>query len=1206
MLGICSAFLLIFGTLILQEYMANHTYYYDMLKNSSNIYIILATLICAAIPVCYILYWKWATMKWFAWSTWIGLVLYGIIYASIRENILGTGAVMRAINTTILFWMTIFIALAIVSLWSWAYKKIYGDVVLSRRGILLTFGLGFWIFVVANYFLILANIYYPIVNWIQVWLLCYLIWISKKQLQEIGLFFSKNIAELHVGKKYSTFQWIIALLFLVSIAYYFIGFKLSYIPYPTAWDANHAYMLIPNSITSHFGHIWNSSQWISYMPVYLSFVSFFFSIIKGLWNAFWISPDTFGVEMNFLTAIFTFITTLWIIDKIMDLVSHKDTNHKALSMSLGWFSKILWLTSWMGAFLVFVDNKSDFGIMYLSCLGLFSWLWYIDYIIKKYNQDKDDDISRKEWLSDLYLSWIFFAIAVTSKVTALFDAMNFILLIVGFILGGVVLLWLAFIIMGALAYLGLNGVSNFISKPFASIAWFWGGTLISLLWLAKWQKKYSYSYWPRLTGILKNIAMWWLAFILTIIVLKLPIGLARLYNGETDVLKLPKEMILWKNQEQKKFVLLASNNLSQLRLAQFDSVNLGEDTNTLWETLWKQATGTTTTTTKTTPPVIKQLTVDQCNLAAVGLTDVKELYKSLLKAPWDGYSEDVGRYVWFGQKEFSNSWRSFLVPANSCISINGWAAALCRNKDLITSLTEANAKTLLSKVKKNWDTYQLLNSIITWFSDTNKLSTFVTDSQKLLNDYRKDKVITKEWWKVYIPFKIITPLNVTFNRSLQNLSSYYTDIGIIWLILQFFIIMGFFYGLRSGNRLLWTTNFVAIIGWLFWIVIWWGIVWYGIGLITWTIMWFVLFIHDLYIPDRDKETHVVNHFLYYLFIWLFLIFWIIQLSLNFVRIASQWGSWPFLQYRYSNGQELQIDENLQQKVTVKFPYRWTDILNLQFPHYNKILNAINTQTWTEINLIAWTYAQYRVKEQARLVSDGLLGGLWITFSDRDPCKTYLRLKDKNYKYMIIDPNIASIVMGGWNSSLMDRFFAKMDPTGAIVTDGTMSMLGKLANAGYLSVYSTNNLWAKYGFWLSSDYLKNKLSITSDSDLALARARLATARFWWNQQQLIAVLTQIFTERVSNGLAISDIADVYGKIIDEEKLSLLVKNATASWFPSIQTSIKDLTQDERFVLLNYLNILTSYNKQPAQFGSIASNIITQSLWGWSQLIVFEVK
>jgi hypothetical protein len=99
---------------------------------------------------------------------------------------------------------------------------------------------------------------------------------------------------------------------------------------------------------------------------------------------------------------------------------------------------------------------------------------------------------------------------------------------------------------------------------------------------------------------------------------------------------------------------------------------------------------------------------------------------------------------------------------------------------------------------------------------------------------------------------------------------------------------------------------------------------------------------------------------------------------------------------------------------------------------------------------------------------------------------------------------------------MERFFAKIDPTsGKIVTDGTLTTLGKLVNAGYLSIYSTNNLGAKYGFGLESDYLKSKFGITDDSDLATLRARLATTRFRGNQQQLTSSLGTIFTERVAN-------------------------------------------------------------------------------------------
>jgi len=189
---------------------------------------------------------------------------------------------------------------------------------------------------------------------------------------------------------------------------------------------------------------------------------------------------------------------------------------------------------------------------------------------------------------------------------------------------------------------------------------------------------------------------------------------------------------------------------------------------------------------------------------------------------------------------------------------------------------------------------------------------------------------------------------------------------------------------------------------------------------------------------------------------------------------------------------------------------------------------------------------------------------------------------------------------------MDRFFAKLDPSGKIVVDGALTTLGKLVNEWYVSLYGSNNLWAKYGYGLPGEYLKAKFGITNDEDLALLRARLATTRYRWNQQQMVEALSSIFTERVANGQAVSDIAEVFGKNVDETKLNTLITKATKSGFAAISSEVKNLNQDERFVLLNYLNIVTTYNKQPSQFGSVATNIVTQSLGWWSQLIVFEVK
>ena len=83
--------------------MANHTYYYDMLASSTNFYVIIATLVSAAIPLTYMLYKKNASLKGLAWTTWIGLIVYGIWYALIREDILGSGMIMRVVNSALIF-----------------------------------------------------------------------------------------------------------------------------------------------------------------------------------------------------------------------------------------------------------------------------------------------------------------------------------------------------------------------------------------------------------------------------------------------------------------------------------------------------------------------------------------------------------------------------------------------------------------------------------------------------------------------------------------------------------------------------------------------------------------------------------------------------------------------------------------------------------------------------------------------------------------------------------------------------------------------------------------------------------------------------------------------------------------------------------------------------------------------------------------------
>jgi hypothetical protein len=96
-------------------------------------------------------------------------------------------------------------------------------------------------------------------------------------------------------------------------------------------------------------------------------------------------------------------------------------------------------------------------------------------------------------------------------------------------------------------------------------------------------------------------------------------------------------------------------------------------------------------------------------------------------------------------------------------------------------------------------------------------------------------------------------------------------------------------------------------------------------------------------------------------------------------------------------------------------------------------------------------------------------------SDYNSCKTYHRLKNNHIKYLVIDPNIGTVGrVGAGNESLFHRFFAKLDSTESKVqTHGALTMLARFAQDGYLKLFFTNNIGAKYAFSLTNEELKSE-------------------------------------------------------------------------------------------------------------------------------------
>lgn len=119
---------------------------------------------------------------------------------------------------------------------------------------------------------------------------------------------------------------------------------------------------------------------------------------------------------------------------------------------------------------------------------------------------------------------------------------------------------------------------------------------------------------------------------------------------------------------------------------------------------------------------------------------------------------------------------------------------------------------------------------------------------------------------------------------------------------------------------------------------------------------------------------------------------------------------------------------------------------------------------------------------------------------------------------------------------------------------------------------------------------------SSDDLVFLRAKLSIARFFPDAQDLINFIAETFTNRISDGQAIGDIADVYGKTIDEQKIAAAAKTILAQQGATeeVTKTIDGLTQDERMVLAQYLGIQNLVASNNTQYQDFLNNFIGQSL------------
>jgi hypothetical protein len=269
-----------------------------------------------------------------------------------------------------------------------------------------------------------------------------------------------------------------------------------------------------------------------------------------------------------------------------------------------------------------------------------------------------------------------------------------------------------------------------------------------------------------------------------------------------------------------------------------------------------------------------------------------------------------------------------------------------------------------------------------------------------LRQYYQSHSIKSDATKVAIPYRYLIPLNITFNRSLQNLSSYYTDIGFSRILLYIILIITLPYALIKQDKKLISLSLTTLIGRGIWWIIGGGILRYGTVLISRTMITTLAFANKLWKESNTSLKPIVG-----VLIGCILVGISIQVYLNFFRISSQGANGPFVWYKGNVGQETEVTDTLEMKTKIAYGYTMKNVFNLQFPQYNAIITALKDRKNEDGVIIAGTYSQYFLDNQRNVKLDGMLMSFWVNASDGNICKTYRRLKDSNTKYLIIDPNI---------------------------------------------------------------------------------------------------------------------------------------------------------------------------------------------------------
>ena len=1185
------------------SYFGNHSYYGDMFS-WKNFWLLLSALASATLP----LYYLYATQKpqfWqILWRLAISLGTFSILHELISETLISFFApILLLWNTALLLGIGILILFAMFSLGSRITRisKLFSHI--GIRESLLSFWAGLVAFLVVMQILMGFWIFYWPILWI-ILIACLIL--ARKEKSHLNIHLgniNQFLTTLHTQiRKKNTWIWMILLAW--SLAYFYFGFSHTIIPYPTARDANHEYLYTPKVIADNGGILRGNRGTANAMPyLWHGLIASAFSFWKPITSITSLATDTFAINMNFWSGIIVLIFgTHLIIEALKFFAPQQENNKSEFSQNaffIAWGLLLAWLTSGMGAFLLFVDNKTDMGVLSLTILALFSGFSFLNLL---YQKDKQEEAEKTKKISVyLMISAIFFGFSIMAKPTAFIDLVIFALLMIGLWLNTTSAIGVGIMAIGAMGIVQPLYASTFINPTLWTIILAIGGIILAVGFIkGLLKKKPHFNIW------FKNIISWGIVFLSTIVIFKAPrLAYQKIINNDQNWSTFPKTLLLgyqnenpWESSKKQK-----TDSKPQLLATLGTSESLNNQNTIDSQILNKQS---------------NNLNLAQCKQT---LFDEKDLSANLQKAPGSTLREDFGRYVGFNTKTFKRSGVAGLVlklffwKNNHCYGIDKDWVLLCQNREKLSTPSLANLEALKKIFENREGTVKNLIESGFNLSWTTTLDSVFSD---LSTYYKEHSILTSDSW-FDIPYRYLVPINAVFNWSLQNLSSYYTDIGLVRIFSLIALIWALLSSLTQLNKKL--IFFISSVGCgriIRWAIAA-GILWYGLGLMIWLLLAIAVFFQDISDnPTNNKTTKEPGSWILGFMVFLLTT----QLILNFLRISSQAGTGPFGRYKSSTWKEQRIwDDSENSQTTTTHSFSSDNVFDLQFGQYSPLIKELKNRKDEDGVLIAGTYIQYFLHNQKNITLDGLLSHLREQMSDYNSCKTYHRLKNNHIKYLVIDPNIGTVwrVWAG-NESLFHRFFAKLDNTETKVqTHGALTMLTRFAQDGYLKLFFTNNIGAKYAFSLTNEELKSEFWSLSDDDLILIRAKLAVAKFFITQQDtsLLEHIIHIFIKRITtlnSPEGLDDLASLFNKKIDAPLLLSKIQDLIwGKW------TLSDLSDDEKIILDQYLAIVQIINEQQNKstneqqnkstlaitLQNIFAKSIQESIFGNSQIIALEM-